>query len=44
MNNLDLNPRDANLGGPTANDSTAPEGLVFHYPIFELFNFSSTPA
>ena len=31
MNNLDLNPRDANLGGPTANDSTAPEGLVFHY-------------
>ena len=31
MKNLDLNPNDADLSGPTANDSTAPEGLVFHY-------------
>ena len=31
MNNLDLSPREADLSGPTANDSTAPEGLVFHY-------------
>jgi hypothetical protein len=31
VKDLDLNPNDADLSGPTANDSTAPEGLVFHY-------------
>ena len=31
MNILDLSPSEADLSGPTANDSTAPEGLVFHY-------------
>ena len=31
MNTLELSPSQADLSGPTANDSTAPEGLVFHY-------------
>ena len=31
MNTLQLNPRDADLSGPTIRDSTAPEGLLFHY-------------
>ena len=31
MNNLELNPPDADLDGPTIRDSTAPEGLLFHY-------------
>lgn len=31
MNTLELSPSEADLSGPTANDSTAPEGLVFHY-------------
>ena len=31
MNTLELSPSHADLSGPTANDSTAPEGLVFHY-------------
>ncbi len=31
MSNLQLNPLDADLSGPTIKDSTAPEGLVFHY-------------
>ena len=31
MNKLDLSPKEADLSGPTAIDSTAPEGLVFHY-------------
>ncbi|MCH2434689.1 MAG: protein-L-isoaspartate O-methyltransferase [Candidatus Poseidoniaceae archaeon] len=28
---MELSPSQADLSGPTANDSTAPEGLVFHY-------------
>jgi hypothetical protein len=28
---LELNPKDADLNGPTVRDSTAPEGLEFHY-------------
>ena len=28
---MKLNPRDADLNGPTAADSTSPEGLEFHY-------------
>ena len=31
MNTLQLNPKDADLSGPTIRDSTAPEGLLFHY-------------
>jgi hypothetical protein len=31
VNTLQLNPRDADLSGPTIRDSTAPEGLLFHY-------------
>ena len=31
MNSLQLSPNDADLTGPSAIDSTAPEGLVFHY-------------
>ena len=31
MNTLELSPSQADLSGPTANDPTAPEGLVFHY-------------
>ena len=31
MNVLQLNPKDADLSGPTIRDSTAPEGLHFHY-------------
>ena len=31
MNNLELNPTDADLSGPTVKDSTAPAGLLFHY-------------
>ena len=31
MKDLDLSPLDANLNGPTVRDSTAPEGLLFHY-------------
>jgi len=31
VNTLELSPSQADLSGPTANDSTAPEGLVFHY-------------
>ena len=31
MKKLNLKPKEAELGGPTTIDSTAPEGLVFHY-------------
>jgi hypothetical protein len=31
VNTLQLNPKDADLSGPTIRDSTAPEGLLFHY-------------
>ena len=31
MKTLQLNPADADLSGPTVRDSTAPEGLLFHY-------------
>ena len=31
MNKLDLNPNEADLSGSTVIDSTAPEGLLFHY-------------
>ena len=31
MNKLKLSPKDADLNGPTAADSTSPEGLEFHY-------------
>jgi len=31
VNNLELNPLEADLDGPTIRDSTAPEGLLFHY-------------
>ena len=28
---MDLSPKEADLDGPIATDSTAPEGLIFHY-------------
>ena len=31
MKSVDLNPKDANLSGPTAVDSSAPAGLEFHF-------------
>ena len=31
MNILHLSPKDADLSGPTVKDTTAPEGLTFHY-------------
>ena len=31
MNILRLSPKEADLGGPTVKDTTAPEGLTFHY-------------
>ena len=31
MNKLDLNPNEADLSGSTVVDSTAPEGLLYHY-------------
>ena len=31
MKNLQLNPSEADISGPTTVDSTAPKGLVFHY-------------
>tara|TARA_X000001036_G_scaffold92041_1_gene84504 strand:- start:612 stop:1838 length:1227 start_codon:yes stop_codon:yes gene_type:complete len=31
VKSVDLNPKDANLSGPTAVDSTAPAGLEFHF-------------
>ena len=31
MKNLQLNPSEADISGPTTVDSTAPKGLLFHY-------------